>query len=375
MITGSQRQALELAGLARSTWHYRLNPRERVMTPVRQKDRAYPSRISIADRAVIEEKIRAGWADGHSVDHTFATAWDDGLMLGSRRAWWRIAADIEDQSTRPISPTRRGSKAPRVAPVLKATEPGQVWSWDITDLRSPWRGIAFKAYSIIDIFSRKLVGYRVEDREVDALAVQMFETTFAEHARPQFVHADSGPAMRSTVLKELLEELGIGQTHNRPRVSNDNPFSESEFRTMKYRPTYPGIFATLDDARAHVDAYVPWYNGNHKHSGIALFSPDEVHDGSWRALWEQRSSTQRRYYESHPERFRLQPTAPAPAESSASTCPKPKTRPNDSTPLDNARSQRDCRQELQPFQESWSLFGPRHHEAKCSTQRQSLSSA
>lgn len=257
----------------------------------------------------------AGWADGNSVDHSFASAWDEGVMLASRRSWWRIAQDAEDQSVRPVAPTRRNSstRAPREAPVLEATTPGQIWSWDITDLRTPWRGVAFKAYSIIDIFSRKLVGYRVEEREVDDLAVEMFEDAFLRHGIPAAVHADSGPAMRSGVLKDLLRRLGVKQSHNRPRVSNDNPFSESEFRTMKYRPNYPGVFDSLEAARAYVDSYAPWYNKNHKHSGIALFSPDEIHDGTWRDAWAQRDATQHAYYAQHPERFQRPPSTPAPA--------------------------------------------------------------
>lgn len=313
-MTGSQRQALMLAGVSRSTWHYRAHPRAGITSPIPHKDRAYRSRIDLVDRAVIAGKITSGWEAGHSVDHTFASTWDEGIMIASRRSWWRIAADIVDQSARPIVPTRRGSSTPRQAPVLVATGPNQVWSWDITDLRSPWRGVAFKAYSIIDIYSRKLVGCRVETREADNLAVEMFQTAFAEHGLPQFVHADSGPAMRSTLLKDLLHDFGIAQTHNRPRVSNDNPFSESEFRTMKYRPNYPGTFHTLDQARAFVASYVPWYNQNHKHSGIALFSPDEVHNGSWRTLWWHRDRTQQAYYASHPERFRARPATPAPAD-------------------------------------------------------------
>lgn len=183
-----------------------------------------------------------------------------------------------------------------------------MWSWDNTDLASPWRGVSFKAYSIIDIYSRKLVGYRVEDREVDALAVQMFQDAFAGRGAPDGVYADSGPAMRSNSLKGLLDAHGVTRTHNRPRVLNDNPFSESEFRTMKYRPNYPRVFDTLEQARAFMDVYVPWYNQNHKHSGIALFSPDQVHDGSWRHLWQHRG----RIYQAHPERFRDRPTTPMP---------------------------------------------------------------
>jgi transposase InsO family protein len=314
--TGSQRQALVTAGMSRSTWHYRRQPRPRVVDPIQQKDRAYPSRISPADRAEIADRITAGWTEGHSVDHSFAAGWDDGVMLGSRRSWWRIAAGIQDQSARPVAPTRpaRGhTRGPREAPVLEATGPGQVWSWDITDLRTPWRGVSFKAYSIIDIYSRKLVGWRVEEREADELAVEMFQNAFAAHGTPDTVHADSGPTMRSSLLKDFLDGLGITWTHSRPRVSNDNPFSESEFRTMKYRPNYPGTFTDLEHARAFTSWYVPWYNQHHKHSGIALFSPNEVHDGTWRDLWQQRERTQQAYYQAHPERFRARPRTPAPA--------------------------------------------------------------
>jgi putative transposase len=303
-----------MIGLSRSTWHYRSHPRTPVADPVPQKDRAYRSRISTADCSAIADKISAGWRDGNSVDYSFACCWDDGLMLASRRSWWRIATAIEDQSVRPVLPGRRStSTTPRVAPVLKATGPGQVWSWDITDLRSPWRGIAFKAYSIIDIYSRQIVGWRVEEREVDDLAKEMFEDTFAAHGLPQFVHADSGPAMRSTVLKDLLFDLGVGQTHNRPRVSNDNPFSESEFRTMKYRPNYPGTFSDIDAARAWVSSYVPWYNEHHRHSGIALFTPTEVHSGAWQQRWHHRDRVHQAYYDTHPERFRNRPQTAAPS--------------------------------------------------------------
>jgi transposase InsO family protein len=247
------------------------------------------------------------------VDHAFAAAWDEGMMLASRRSWWRIAAGIQDQGARPTIPARgsRGTGA-RQAPVHEATGPGQVWSWDITDLRSPWRGKAYKAYSIIDIYSRMIVGWRVEEREADHLAVEMFEAAFARHGRPRAVHADSGPAMRSNLLADLLERHGIERTHNRPRVSNDNPFSESEFRTMKYRPNYPATFQDLPAARAWVSEYVPWYNTRHRHSGIALFAPANVHDGSWREQWARRDQANQAYHDAHPERFHRRPQTPAP---------------------------------------------------------------
>lgn len=302
-----------MIALSRSTWHYRSHPRSPVGDPIPQKDRAYPSRIGAVDRAAIKAGIIAGWLTGVSVDQSFATAWDAGVMLASRRSWWRIAATIEDQNVRPVAPTRAKNTTPRSAPVLKATGPQQIWSWDITDLRSPFRGVAFKAYSIIDIYSRKIVGWRVEERECDDLAVDMFETAFLNQGLPAVVHADSGPAMRSTVLKDCLAERGVGQTHNRPHVSNDNPFSESEFRTMKYRPNYPGTFEDIETARAWVDAYVSWYNTSHRHSGIALFTPDDVHTGAWQQRWNQREQALQAYYTTHPERFRTRPHTKTPS--------------------------------------------------------------
>ena len=313
MITGSQRQGLALAGVSRSTWQYRQQPRERVADPVPQAERAYQSRVSRNDRERVAELIRAGWAEGHSVDHSFAVAWDAGVMLASRRTWWRIAHQIEEQMLRPKIPRKGQARTPRNKPVLTATGPGQVWSWDITDLYSPWRGVAFKAYKITDIFSREVVGWRVEEREADHLAVAMFDDAIHKHGAPTVVHADSGAAMTSHLLRDFLTSHGVGLSHNRPYVSNDNPFSEAGFRTMKYRPGYPRIFTDLEHARAYLAEYVHWYNTQHKHSGIALFSPAQVADGSWKQVWQTRNHALQRYYVKHPGRFRAQPVTPSPA--------------------------------------------------------------
>lgn len=311
-IIGSQRQALDLVGLARSSWQYRMKPRERVKDPVPQAQRAYASRVSPADRDRIRDYILAGWARGESVDHSFASAWDQGVMLASRRTWWRVAQTMQEQMLRPQVPTKKGARTPREKPVLEATGPGQVWSWDITDLYTPWWGRTFKAYKITDIFSRQIVGYRVEEREADHLAVEMFQVAIRQHGPPEVVHADSGAAMKSGALREALAKHGIDLSFNRPYVSNDNPFSEAGFRTMKYRPDYPRIFRDLDEARAYLDAYVPWYNTQHKHSGIALFSPSQVHDGTWKRAWQIRDQSLQDYYERHPERFRNRPITPTP---------------------------------------------------------------
>lgn len=301
-------------GLARSTWQYRMKPRPVVSEPIHQGDRAYKARIGAGDRQRIEELILAGWAKQNSVDHSFASAWDAGIMLASRRAWWRIAAEIDDQMQRPKIPSRAHKREPREKPVVKATGPGQVFSWDITDLYSPWRGISYKAYKITDIFSREIVGWRVEERESDHLAVDMFATTIAKYGAPKIVHADNGAAMKSNLLRDFLkDEHGIGLSHNRPYVSDDNPFSEAGFRTLKYRPGYPKVFTDLEAARSYIAKYVHWYNHEHKHSGIALFSPAQVHDGSWREVWRTRDAASQRYFQAHPERFRARPKTATPA--------------------------------------------------------------
>lgn len=249
-------------------------------------------------------------------------------MLASRRTWWRIAAEMEEQDLRPKTPTKRGGSRKRGShemPVLKATCPGQVWSWDITDIYSKWRGIVFKVYSITDIYSREIVGWRVEERESDHLAAEMFETAIARHGAPHVVHADSGPAMRSHLLRDTLTGHRVELSHNRPYVSNDNPFSESAFKTMKYRPNYPKVFKDLEHAREYLLGYVNWYSTEHKHSGIALFSPAQVHDGSWEDLWEKRDRAHQDYYDKHPERFHQPPTTPAPAKHVGINLPKPQT--------------------------------------------------
>jgi len=311
-VLGSQRQALAMVGVSRGTWQYRQQQRLRVQDPVRQADRAYESRISTADTERIEERIKLAWAEGESVDWAYATALDAGVMLASRRTWWRIARRIENQMLRPVRPRKSGKRVKRDAPVVIAHAPGEVWSWDITDVYSPWRGVTYKAYKIIDISSREIKGYRVEDCEGDQLAVEMFRDALAKHGAPRVVHADNGASMTSTLLREFLAGHRIEMTHNRPYVSNDNPFSEAAFKTMKYRPGYPRIFTSLDAARAYIDEYVLWYNTRHKHSGIALFSPSEVSDGSWKQKWEIRNQALQAYYEQHPGRFTCRPVMPSP---------------------------------------------------------------
>lgn len=321
---GSQRQALKMTGLSSGTWHYRHNPRPAVAEPIPQAERDYPSRISSADRERIGEHILAGWARGESVDHSFATAWDDGVMLASRRHWWRVADELE-QELRPQIPLRKLKGRARQAPVVSATSSNQAWSWDITDLHTPWRGVVFKAYKITDIYSREIVGWRVEQRQCNELAVEMFKEAIAKRGAPKVVHADNGSAMTSDNLTQYLDRAGVDLSYNRPYVSNDNPFSEAGFRTMKYRPGYPRVFDTIGTARDYLTDYVAWYNHEHKHSGIALFSPAQVGDGTWKTTWRTRDRALQRYYQTHPERFHARPRTPTPADLVGINLPDQKT--------------------------------------------------
>lgn len=303
-----------MIGLARSTWQYRRYGRPSATgTPVPHVDRDYPNRLTDEEISEISALVNAAWEQRFSVEYAHILAWDCGVMLGSLRSWYRIAERMP-QTYRPVTTRPGAKKAAPVAPVVLATAPLQAWVWDITDLPSMYRSVAFKAYVIQDLYSRKIVGYRVEQREVDDLAADMFKIAFAAEGSPGTVHADSGAAMKSNAVREMFASHEVTESHSRPRVSNDNAHKESEFRTMKKRPDYPGVFATLEHARAWVDQYVVWFNTMHRHTGIARFTPDQVHNGTWRQQHAIRERTLAAYHQSHPERFRSRPKVRAPDE-------------------------------------------------------------
>ncbi len=191
-------------------------------------------------------------------------------------------------------------------PRLHATGPNQVWSWDITKLLGPHPGQLFHLYVVLDIFSRYVVGWMVAEQESARLAVILFEETAARQGVAPgslTVHADRGAAMRSRPLSEKLSELGLGRSFSRPRVSNDNPFSESNFKTFKYRPDFPERFGSLADARAHGARFFPWYNEEHRHSGIGYLTPADVHLGRAAEVVARRQRVLADAYAAHPGRF------------------------------------------------------------------------
>jgi len=205
------------------------------------------------------------------------------------------------------------------APQLLATRPKELWSWDITKLLGPATWTYFYLYVILDVFSRYVVGWLVAHRETAVLAERLIRETCARQGivpGALTLHADRGSSMTSKPVALLLSDLGVTKSHSRPYVSDDNPFSEAQFKTLKYRPAFPDRFGSLLDARAFCQRFFPWYNTEHHHSGIAMLTPEDVHLGRAAQRLAARAAVLARAYAAHPERFvrgRPQP-APVPGE-------------------------------------------------------------
>jgi putative transposase len=253
-----------------------------------------------------EQKLRDLLNSERFVDQAprtlYATLLDEGHYHGSWRTMYRLLK--RDAATRERRAQRR--RPHYQAPELLATGPCQVWSWDITKLRGPQPGLWYNLYVVLDIFSRKIVGWRIETREDAELAEALIAESYTrEEVQPQqlTLHADRGALMTSKTLAELLIDLGVAQSHSRPSISDDNPYSESQFKTMKYGPSYPERFASLQAARAWMRQFAEWYNHEHKHSGIALLPPAVVHSGQGPEVLAKRQETMNAAYAVHPERF------------------------------------------------------------------------
>jgi putative transposase len=237
---------------------------------------------------------------------------DEGRYLCSVRTMYRILAQQNEvRERRPVA-----SHPVYAKPELLATAPNQVWSWDITKLKGPVTWTYFYLYVILDIFSRYVVGWMVAQRESAALAKRLIEDTCRKQSIAQeklTLHADRGSSMKSKLLAELLADLGVTKSHSRPSVSNDNPFSESQFKTLKYRPEFPDRFGCLQDARAFCGPFFEWYNTNHHHCGIGFYTPADVHYGRVVLLKARRQAALDAAYVRHPERFvRHRPKASCP---------------------------------------------------------------
>lgn len=306
----SQRAALALAGMSRATWHYRTRPRPPVVDPVPHTARTAVSWLTPAEQDLIAVKLQTAFAGQESVYQAFYDALDAGEPVASLSSWYRIARS-RLAAQRPVRRTR--THRATAIPTLVADAPLQAWSWDITHLKGPYRRVTYQLYLALDVFSRLVVAWRVEAREDDDLAREMFDAAFARHgARPRVIHSDGGAAMTSKTLTELFTDLGIEISRNRPRVSNDNPYSESLFKTAKYVPTYPAYFTDIDQARSWAEGFVDWYNHRHHHSGLEGHTPADVHHGTWRNVHAQRVAAMGQLYATHPKRFTQPPVIRAP---------------------------------------------------------------
>jgi len=236
----------------------------------------------------------------------YARLLEEGQYFCSIRTMYRLLeAHQEVRERRAVA-----SRVVYTQPELLATRPNEVWSWDITKLKGLAKWTYYYLYVILDIFSRYVVGWMIALRESSTLAQRLI----ADTCRKQHVvegqltlHADRGSSMKSKGVAELLADLGVTKTHSRPHVSNDNPFSESQFKTMKYRPEFPERFGSVQDARAFGGTFFPWYNHEHRHSGLALYTPADVHYGRVEQVRQSRQAALDAAYHRHPNRFVRKP--------------------------------------------------------------------
>jgi putative transposase len=295
----SAMQACAGLGVSRAT-HYRARAPRLRLQHVHRKKRV-PRALCAAEREHILATLHSPEFVDQPPAEVYATLLDRGIFLGSIRTFYRILAASGENKE------RRNQRKPHVyaKPELIATAPNQVWTWDITKLATHEKGVFLMAYVIIDLFSRLVVGWMVASKECQHLAVQLFTDSIVRHGVEPglIVHADRGAAMKSDTLAQLLDTLGVSRSFNRPRVSNDNPFSESHFKTLKYQPDYPGKFACILAARAWLQEFFTWYNEVHHHAGLALFTPAEVFYGRVTALAKMRQGALNAAYALTPERF------------------------------------------------------------------------
>jgi putative transposase len=304
--------ACALVGMARSSYyrstrgyrHYQPVP-----APIPHRERAQPAALSAEEHATIIEVLTRPENADLSVVQTYWRAFDAAMVSCSQRTFYRVAAEanmVGDRRRR-----RRGPTAvSRRKPVVEATGVGQLWSWDITELRGPRNQDRYRLYLVIDVFSRYPVGWRVEYSETTTQAVAMFTAAITEHGTPAVVHADNGAAMRAHLLIATLHDHGVLTSYSRPRVSDDNPFSESLFKTIKYDLTCPERFDNIDHARAWTHQFLHRYGTEHRHSGLGYHTPEAVHTDTARHIQHQRQQHLDQYWAAHPERFRRRPTPP-----------------------------------------------------------------
>jgi putative transposase len=305
------RAACAAAGVPRASWYrrHRVSPAPARQPPVPHRDRAQPRALAPAERQAILDALHCPRFADLAPAEIWAVLLDEGIYLGSQSTFYRLlrrAGETRERRRQAVHPAA-------VKPELLATAPNQVWSWDITKLHGPAKWTYYYLYVILDIHSRYVTGWMLATRESAALAEKLIAATCAKQgiSRGQLtIHADRGSSMTSKPVAFLLADLGVIQSHSRPHVSNDNPYSEAQFKTLKYRPGFPARFGSIEAARAHCQAFLAWYNHDHRHSGIGLHTPSDLHHGHAPAVRRKRAATLRAAHAAHPERFVSRPPEP-----------------------------------------------------------------
>ncbi|MHB8190437.1 MAG: IS3 family transposase [Ferrimicrobium sp.] len=292
--------ACSTLGIGRSSYYYIST--EHLPAPKPKEPKPRYGQLSQEEYDKIIEVCNSPRFQDCSVREIYATLLDEGVYLASIATMYRVLKRAGQTRER----RRQATHPARVKPELLATGPGQVWSWDISKLKGPTKGVHYDLYVILDIYSRSIVGWRIEENESAEMAKELIRDAIAnEGVDPNqlTIHADNGASMASHSVGELMATLGVRKSHSRPHTSNDNPFSEAQFKTLKYRGDFPRRFESLKHAREFFQGFFRWYQFEHRHSGIGLMTPADVHDGYAELITQRRAKVLRRAYDAHPERF------------------------------------------------------------------------
>jgi putative transposase len=300
--------ACQALGLARASVYRRRDAA--LLPPVAPHRRPTPARaLADEERRAVLGKLHEDRFVDKAPSEVYATLLDEGEYLCAERTMYRILASCKEVRERRDQLRHPVYKKPE----LLATAPNQVWTWDITKLRGPGKWVYYYLYVLLDIFSRYVVGWMVAHQESAILAKRLLGKAYLDQGiRPGqlSVHSDRGPSMQSKPVALLLADLGVVKSHSRPHVSNDNPFSEAQFKTLKYRPDFPDRFDSSGHASEFCRAFFPWYNLKHRHSGLGLLTPAMVHYGKAEEVIAARRIVLQAAYEAHPERFVRKPPSP-----------------------------------------------------------------
>jgi putative transposase len=288
-------------GLSRASFHRRTAATRCPPAPIRP--RPTPARaLAVAERQAVLDLLRQPRFVDQAPAEVYAELLDGGFYHCSIRTMYRILHENDELKER-----RQQLRHPTYKkPELIAETPNQVWSWDITKLMGPAKWTYFYLYVIIDIFSRRVVAFQVADAESVVLFKPLFEDAVKKHAVPPgqlTLHADRGPTMKAKATAFLLADLGVTKSHSRPHTSNDNPFSESLFKTCKYQPEFPERFGSIQDAKVFCRMFFQWYNADHHHLGIGLMTPNQVHYGQADQIYAERQKTLHQAFRANPNRF------------------------------------------------------------------------